>query len=85
MIIKVNKTIQSEIELTFPCSFKHRSSPAYYHFNTEKTGINVMGASGSINTASPNNILFWDELEPCEKSEVEEAFNKVVSQLKDKL
>jgi hypothetical protein len=79
----ITETEQKEIKITFPCSFNYLNS-VYYHFINHVSGVAVYGTR-SISNVYIETVTSWENMIPCDKSEVEEAFNKVVNNLKNKL
>lgn len=77
MKITVKNTIEREIEITFPCSFKTKDSVTFYHFYSERIGVSLWPTIGHINSLGINSANFND-LIPCDKSEVEAVFKSFV-------
>lgn len=86
MIIKVKDTIEREIELTFPCSFK-KNRYIYFHFENDKVSGGVAVFEDRVSPTEISTILTWNNLEnliPCKKSEVLEAYNLVLKHQREK-
>lgn len=77
MIITVSDTTKREIEITFPCSFKTKDSVTFFHFYSERIGVSLWPTIGHINPLGINSANFND-LIPCDKSEVEAVFKAVI-------
>lgn len=81
MIITVKDIIEREIEINFPCSFK--SGSTYAHFNSKESyGVVVREQINDISTCNIAHLNNLGEYTPCEKSEVEAAFNRVIKHYK---
>ncbi len=84
MIIKVKEQIERELEITFPCSFKKLDGTgSFAHFNSEEdNGTVIRECIKDISTCKISNLGDLPNYIPCEKSEVEAAFNRVIKHYK---
>ena len=81
MKLTINRQVAEEIEVTFPASFKNKiNNEIYYHYEEHNKGVAIYG-NGSLGSLS-SWILSLNEVEPCSKEEVEQAFNRVIQNVK---
>jgi hypothetical protein len=76
MKITVKETIETEIEITFPSFYKtnyNYSKQTYYAFFSEKLGLCITEGF-TYQTTPESSMIVFQELVPCDKSEVEELF-----------
>jgi hypothetical protein len=76
MKITVKETIATEIEVTFPSFYKtnyNYSKQTYYAFFSEKLGLCITEGF-TYKTTPESSMIVFQELVPCDKSEVEELF-----------
>jgi hypothetical protein len=76
MKITVKETIATEIEITFPSFYKtnyNYSKQTYYAFFSEKLGLCITEGF-TYQTTPESSMIVFQELVPCDKSEVEELF-----------
>ena len=76
MKITVKETIATEIEITFPSFYKtnyNYSKQTYYAFFSEKLGLCITEGF-TYQTTPESSMIVFQELVPCDKSEVEQVF-----------
>ena len=76
MKITVKETIEQEIEITFPSFYKtnyNYSKQTYYAFFSEKLGLCITEGF-TYQTTPESSMIVFQELVPCDKSEVEQVF-----------
>ena len=76
MIITVTETIATEIEVTFPSFYKtnyNYSKQTYYAFFSDKLGLCITEGF-TYQTTPESSMIVFQELVPCDKSEVEQVF-----------
>jgi hypothetical protein len=76
MKITVKETIETEIEITFPSFYKtnyNYSKQTFYAFFSEKLGLCITEGF-TYKTTPESSMIVFQELVPCDKSEVEELF-----------
>jgi len=79
MKIKVHQSVEAEIEIIFPVSFKE-SEKVFIHCYNENSCIVVFEGSGSISRYGASVAMnMYNPSMNCDKSEVEQAFKNVVN------
>jgi hypothetical protein len=76
MKITVKETIATEIEVTFPSFYKtnyNYSKQTYYAFFSDKLGLCITEGF-TYQTTPESSMNVFQELVPCDKSEVEQVF-----------
>jgi hypothetical protein len=76
MKITVKETIATEIEVTFPSFYKtnyNYSKQTFYAFFSEKLGLCITEGF-TYQTTPESSMIVFQELVPCDKSEVEQVF-----------
>jgi hypothetical protein len=82
MKITITKTISEEIELTFPLSVSDGNTFAHFEKENEY-GTIIRENINDISRTQPQWFVNIKELQPCDKSEVEAAFRRVVKYHRD--
>ena len=77
MKITINKNIKQEIELTFPLTLSDGNTFAHFEKENEY-GTIIRENIQDISRTQPQWLMSIQELQPCEKSEVEAAFKRVI-------
>lgn len=77
MKIIVTDTIKREIEITFPLSLSDGNTFAHFEKENEY-GTIIRENIQDISRTQPQWLMSIKELQPCDKSEVQAAFNRVV-------
>ena len=81
MKIKVHQSVEAEIEIIFPVSFKE-SEGVFIHCYNENSCIVVFEGSGSISRYGASVAMNkYNPSMNCKKSEVEQAFKNVVNKM----
>ena len=82
MKITVKETIEQEIEITFPLSVSDGNTFAHFEKENEY-GTIIRENIQDISRTQPQWLMSIAELKPCDKSEVETAFNRVLKYHRD--
>lgn len=80
MEIEIEEKITRKIEVTFPRYTK--GSGSYYYNPRQGCSVGIYPPIGDVQYYNTNTGL---HLEECTKEEVEEAFNKVIAELKERM